>query len=103
VPVLRLHRLTPEELLTPYLDAGVAVALGQTVGEKLALAHQLETPALPPLDVAVAVSITDDDATRHLLETVLRREEAYVDSLDAHLELARRQRQPLSSIRDAGD
>jgi len=101
--VLRLHRLTPEELLTPYLDAGVAVALGQTVGEKLALARHLETPAIPPHDVPLAVSITDDDVTRRLLETVLRREEAYVDSLDAHLESARRQRQPLSCIRDGGD
>jgi hypothetical protein len=69
-----------------------------SVGEKVTLAHDVE--AVRRLDAEFGASVRrrephvwagSYDATRHLLETVLDGEAAYVASMSTHIELARRQ------------
>jgi hypothetical protein len=63
---------------------------GSSVGQMLALAHDVDAETVARRLTGDGSPSALDDATRSLLETVLRGEEAYVDRLATGLEQARR-------------
>jgi len=84
-----VHRLIDLGLTAP---AATAARGGSSVGELLALAHDVDAATVPRRLAWGGAPSGRDEATRSLLETVLRGEEAYVDRLATDLELARRER-----------
>jgi hypothetical protein len=79
--------------------AATAAVDGSSVGQMLALAHDVDASTVPRRLAWGAAPSGRDDATRSLLETVLRGEEAYVDQLTTGLEWGRRE---TSLLRHAG-
>jgi bacterioferritin len=64
------------------------VAVGETVGEKLAAALALEVEAVSRLNLGIATCMEHDDhGSRDVLQTILRGEEEHADWLEAQLGL----------------
>jgi len=67
-----------------------SVLVGETVGEKLRLALDLETQAIVRLNAGIGLCVDQvDNGSRYLLESVLRGEEDHADWLETQLELIR--------------
>ena len=72
----------------PNLQRLGTVAVGETVGEKLAAALALEVEAVSRLNLGIATCMEHDDhGSRDVLQTILRGEEEHADWLEAQLGL----------------
>jgi hypothetical protein len=89
--VPEVHRLTDPSLTEGSLAAPSAAGGGSSVGQMLALAHDVDAETVALRQARGGWPSGGDDATRNLLETVLRGEEAYVDRLAAGLARSRRE------------
>ena len=74
----------------PNLQRLGTVRVGETAGEKLQLALDLEAEAIDRLNRGIARSVElGDNGTRELLEEILTGEESHADWLETQLELVR--------------
>jgi bacterioferritin len=72
----------------PNLQKLGKVRIGETVPEQLGLDRNLELDAIGRLNEAIALCVAHgDNASRHLLEEILRSEESHLDWLETQLGL----------------
>lgn len=72
----------------PNLQKLGKVRIGETVPEQLGLDRALEMDAIKRLNEAVALCVEQgDNASRHLLEDILRSEESHLDWIETQLGL----------------
>jgi bacterioferritin len=74
----------------PNLQKLGKVRIGETVPEQLTLDRALETDAIGRLNAAIALCVAHrDNASRHLLEEILRSEESHLDWIETQLGLVK--------------
>lgn len=74
----------------PNLQKLGKVRIGETVSEQLALDRALEMDAIKRLNEGVALCVAHgDNASRHLLEDILRSEESHLDWIETQLGLVK--------------
>jgi bacterioferritin len=72
----------------PNLQKLGKVRIGETVPEQLGLDRSLEIDAIQRLNAAIALCVAHgDNASRHLLEDILRSEESHLDWIETQLGL----------------
>ncbi|HWP66395.1 MAG TPA: bacterioferritin [Candidatus Limnocylindria bacterium] len=72
----------------PNLQKLGKVSVGETVPEQFALDRALEMSAIKQLNAAIALCVAQgDNASRHLLEDILRSEESHLDWIETQLGL----------------
>lgn len=72
----------------PNLQKLAKIRVGETVPEQLGLDRDLELDAIKRLNAGIAICVAEgDNASRHLLETVLTSEEEHLDWIETQLGL----------------